>query len=221
MWCARALRAEAQIGQLIAEKAALNEQVAGLAAQVEQLTQTVATLTGILFGDSSEKKKPPRQPDGRDGDDDGDGDGVQGRRKRGQRSGAPGHGRRPYSHLETEERILDVDPELRRCRCCGTDYEYLGTEDSEQVDWRVTLIRILWRRRRYRRRCDCPAKLAGRATVCAPRPPKAIPKGLFTASFLARLAYEKYVLGRPLHRIIAALAADGLDVAEGSLVGAL
>jgi transposase len=60
---------------------------------------------------------------------------------------------------------------------------------------------------------------AGRA--CAPRPPKAIPKGLFTEMFLARLAYEKYVLGRPLHRIIAALAADGLDIAEGSLVGAL
>ena len=73
MWRARALRAEAQTGQLIAEKAALNEQVARLAAQVEQLTQTVATLTGILFGDSSEKKKPLRQPDGRDGDDDGDG----------------------------------------------------------------------------------------------------------------------------------------------------
>ena len=53
------------------------------------------------------------------------------------------------------------------------------------------------------------------------RPPKVIPRGLFTAMFLARLAYEKYVLGRPLHRIIAALAADGLDVAEGTLVGAL
>jgi hypothetical protein len=54
-----------------------------------------------------------------------------------------------------------------------------------------------------------------------PRPPKAIPKGLFTEMFLAHLAYEKYVLGRPLHRIIAALAAGGLDVAEGSLAGAL
>ena len=220
MWRARALRAEALAGQLIAEKAALNERVAGLAAQVEQLTQTVATLTGMLFGDSSEKKKPAREQD--DGDNGGDEQGRgPGRRKRGQQTGAPGHGRRPYAHLETEERFLDVDPELRRCRCCGTEYEYLGTEDSEQVDWRVTLIRVRWRRRRYRRRCTCPAKLAGRATACAPRPPKAIPKGLFTEMFLARLAYEKYVLGRPLHRIIAALAADGLDIAEGSLVGAL
>ena len=114
-----------------------------------------------------------------------------------------------------------MEPGLRRCRGCGTDFEFLGTEDSEQLDWEVRLRRILWRRRRYRRRCQCPAKLAGRIAVCAPRPPKVIPRGLFTAMFLARLAYEKYVLGLPLHRIIAALAADGLDVAEGTLVGAL
>jgi transposase len=230
LWRARALRAEARAEraealaeQLTADKAALNAQVAGLAAQVEQLTETVATLSGLLFGASSEKK-PPRQP-GEDVGHGGDGDGGQGRgpgaRKRGQRRGAPGHGRRSYVHLETEEHIVDVDPELRRCRCCGTDYEFAGTEDSEQVDWRVTLIRILYRRRRYRRRCECPATLAGRATVCAPQAPKVIPKGLFTAMFLARLAYEKYVLGRPLHRITAALEADGLEVAEGSLVGAL
>lgn len=35
------------------------------------------------------------------------------------------------------------------------------------------------------------------------------------------MAYGKYVLGRPLHRIIATLAADGLDVAEGTLAGTL
>ena len=48
-----------------------------------------------------------------------------------------------------------------------------------------------------------------------------MPKGLFTAGFLARLAYEKHVLGRPVHRIVQALAADGLDVAAGTLCGAL
>jgi len=223
-WRARALRAEVLAEQLTAEKAALNARVAGLAAQVEQLTQTVATLSGLLFGTSSEQKKPARRPGAGEDDDDARGSGQEhrpGKGKRGQRRGSPGHGRRPYAHLETEEHIIDVDPLLRVCRCCGTGYEFLDTEDSEQIDWRVTLIRILHRRRRYRRRCDCPAKLAGRATVCAPRAPKVIPKGLFTAQFLARLAYEKYVLGRPLHRIIAALAADGLDVAEGTLVGAL
>ena len=48
-----------------------------------------------------------------------------------------------------------------------------------------------------------------------------MPKGLFTAGFLARLAYEKHVLGLRVHRIVAALAADGFDVAPGTLCGAL
>jgi hypothetical protein len=57
--------------------------------------------------------------------------------------------------------------------------------------------------------------------VTAPVPPKPIPKGRFTAVFLARLVYEKYVLGLPLHRIVRSLAAAGLDVAEGTLCGVL
>jgi len=52
-------------------------------------------------------------------------------------------------------------------------------------------------------------------------PPKPIPKGLFTALFPARLLVEKYVLGRPLERIVTALGEDGLDVAKGTLVGTL
>ena len=94
-----------------------------------------------------------------------------------------------------------MEPGLRRCRCCGTDFEFLGTEDSEQLDWEVRLRRILWRRRRYRRRCQCPAKLAGRIAVCAPRPPK-IPRGLFTAMFLARLGMRStsWPAAAPDHR---------------------
>ena len=48
-----------------------------------------------------------------------------------------------------------------------------------------------------------------------------MPKGLFTAGFLARLAHEKFVLGLLVHRIVKALAADGFDVAPGTLCGAL
>jgi hypothetical protein len=50
--------------------------------------------------------------------------------------------------------------------------------------------------------------------VCAPPLARPVPKGLFTAGFLARLAYEKHALGRPVHQIVQALAADGLDVAS-------
>jgi len=102
-------------------------------------------------------------------------------------------------------------------RSAGSRFEFLGTEDSEQVDWQVKITRIVWRRRRYRRRCSHP----GPATVCAPPAARPVPQGLFTAGFLARLAYEKHVLGRPVHRIVQALAADGFDVAADTLCGAL
>ncbi len=214
-WRARAERAEALVAELRAENAGLTARVAELSGQVARLQESVTTLSGLLFGSSSEKGGSPSRRNGRGGD----GGGVRpgGRRKRGQRPGGPGHGRRDHSHLETEERIIDVEAGQRCCAECGEPFEFLGTEDSEQVDWRVKITRIVWRRRRYRRRCACP----GPRTACAPPAPRPVPKGLFTAGFLARLAYEKHVLGRPVHRIVQALAANGFDVAAGTLCGAL
>jgi transposase len=217
-WRARAGRAESLVAELRADKAGLNARVAELAAEVARLIESVTTLSGLLFGSSSEKSGSSLRGNGRGGD--GGGDGAVwpgGRRKRGQRPGGPGHGRRDYSHLATEERVIDVDAGQRCCAECGKPFEFLGTEDSEQIDWQVKITRIVLRRRRYRRRCSHP----GPATVCAPPLARPVPKGLFTAGFLARLAYEKHVLGRPVHRIVQALAADGLDVAAGTLCGAL
>ena len=218
-WRARAGRAEARVAELEAaaaalraDKAGLNARVAELAGQVVRLQESVTTLSGLLFGSSSEKGGSPSRRNGREGAARPGGAG-----KRGQRPGGPGHGRRDHSHLETEERFIDVEAGQRCCAECGEPFEFLGTEDSEQVDWQVKITRIVWRRRRYRRRCACP----GPRTACAPPAPRPVPKGLFTAGFLARLAYEKHVLGRPVHRIVQALAADGFDVAPGTLCGAL
>jgi transposase len=214
-WRARAGRAETLVAELRADKAGLTAQVAELAGQVARLQESVTTLSGLLFGSSSEKGGSPSRGNGRDGP------GQEGRPggagKRGQRPGGPGHGRRDHLHLETEERVLDVEAGQRCCAQCGEPFEFLGTEDSEQIDWQVKITRIVWRRRRYRRRCTC----LGPRTVCAPPAARPVPKGMFTAGFLARLAHEKYVLGRPVHRIVQALAADGFDVASGTLCGAL
>lgn len=167
-WRARAEWAEARLAAVTAEKVELNARVTELSAQVVALTEQVATLSGILFGASSEKK--PFQPHDRDpaAFDDGSmdegapaaGDG----RRRGQRRGAAGHGRRDYSHLETEERIIDLEPEQHCCPGCGKAFTMAGSEDSEQLDWRIKVMRIVWRRRRYQRSCAC----RGPVTVAAP-----------------------------------------------------
>lgn len=134
-WRARAGRAEARVAELEAataalraDKAGLTARVAELAGQVARLQESVTTLSGLLFGSSSEKGGSPARGNGRAG-----GDRPGGAGKRGQRPGRPGHGRRDRSHLETEERIIDVDAGQRRCAECGEPFEFLGTEDSEQA----------------------------------------------------------------------------------------
>ncbi len=57
-WRARAGRAEALVAELRAENAGLTARVAELAGQVAALQESVTTLSGLLFGSSSEKGSP-------------------------------------------------------------------------------------------------------------------------------------------------------------------
>src|SRR5512135_2977520 len=73
-WRARAGRAEARVTELEAataalraDKAGLTARVAELAGQVARLQESVTTLSGLLFGASSEKGGSPARRNGRDG----------------------------------------------------------------------------------------------------------------------------------------------------------
>lgn len=220
-WRAEAARwrAEAELladrgERLAADNVGLQARVVELEGQVGALAEKVSVLAKLAFGKSSEKK-PAKQTAGDDGVGEGQVGAAAQKRGRGQRKGSRGHGRRDYSHLRTREEVHDVAEEQRWCPGCGAGYVRFGEESCEQLDWQVELIRIVHRRPTYRRTCRCPV----RGVLIAAPVPKAIPKGRFTEGFLARLLVEKFVLGRPAHRIVAALAHDGLDVAEGTLAG--
>ncbi|MGQ0776743.1 MAG: IS66 family transposase [Pseudonocardiales bacterium] len=220
-WRAEAARWRSEAGCLMAGNVVLQARVGELEGQVGALAEKVPVLAKLAFGKSSEKKPAKQVPDvddlggGDPGGGDPAGDGQSERRGRGQRKGSRGHGRRDCSHLPGREEIHDVGEGERVCPCCGADCTPFGEETCEQIDWQVQLIRIVHRRPTYRRTCRCPV----RGVLVAPPVPKAIGKGRFTSGFLARLLVEKFVLGRPVHRIVAALAHDGLDVAEGTLAG--
>jgi transposase len=215
----QAAEARAQAAEARAQAAEARAQAAE--ARVAELAEQVAVLSRMLFGQSSEKSRPVpgSAPDssGADGGQAGAGVAKPAKPGRGQQPGSRGHGRRDYSHLQTEEVVHDVADGLRCCAECGSAFEFLGSETNDQIDWRVKLVRVVHRRLRYRRECDCP----GNRTVTAPPAPNPIAKGLFTAGFLARLLYHKYVLGMPVHRIVRLLAAEGLPVSEGTLTGAM
>ena len=170
-WRARAERAEAEAARLRQENSELNARVAVLSAEVGRLQETVTTLSGLLFGASSEKRAPAAR--GRGGSEDGAGGRSHGARRRGQRPGAPGHGRRRL--CAPGDRGTRHRPGTGGAVLCALrdGFELIGTEDSELIDWQVKLIRILLRRRRYRRRCACD----GPTTVCAPPAPKAGAEG--------------------------------------------
>jgi transposase len=225
-WRAEAARWRAEAQRRAADEVVLRARVADLEGQVGALAERVSVLAKLAFGTSSEKRKTAKPGgdgadgggvgDGPDGPDDA-GEGQAGGEppKRGQRKGSRGHGRRDYSHLPAREEIHDVPEAERVCPSCGTGYVPFDEECCEQIDWQVALTRIVHRRPTYRRSCRCPV----RGVLVAPPVPKAITKGRFSTGFLARLLVEKFVLGRPTHRIVAALAHDGLDVAEGTLAG--
>jgi transposase len=206
-------RAEAK--RLAVENVVLQTRVADLEGQVGALAEKVSVLARLAFGTSSEKAKQGPDGDGATGEAGNDPAGGPDKRGRGQRRGGRGHGRRDYSHLPGREEVHDVPEAERGCPRCGTGYVRFGEESCEQIDWQVQLTRIVHRRPTYRRSCGCPV----RGVLVAAAVPKAIGKGRFTTGFLARLLVEKFVLGRPAHRIVAALAHDGFDLAEGTLAG--
>ena len=137
-WRARAERAEGQVAEL--------------GVRVSELSEQVAVLSRMLFGQSSEKGRGSpdqgalsEEPDSRGGAGRPGGPGGPAR-TRGQRPGSKGHGRRDYSHLDTREEVHDVPADQRVCPCCGVGFEPLGSETSERVDWRVRVTRIVYRR---------------------------------------------------------------------------
>ncbi|HCU94667.1 MAG TPA: IS66 family transposase [Actinobacteria bacterium] len=171
----------------------------------------------MLFGTSSEKDRAGKRDEGTGGDGGGADRGRRGSRgrRRGQRPGSAGHGRRRHEHLDTEEQLHDLPEDQRRCPRCGRPYGLLGEDVSEQVSWRVKVVRVVHRRRKYARGCRCPVP----AVLTAPAPPGLIARGLFTTEFCVNLLIAKYALGLPFSRVIAMLSFQGLEVAPGTLAG--
>jgi len=136
--------------------------------------------------------------------------------QRGQRRGAPGHGRRLYEELPPREELHELPEEERRCPTCAEPYTPAGTEDAITIAWEVTIQRVIHRRQKYQRTCACQTP----QVLTAPAPPKLIPKGLLEVSAIAHLVVNKFLHGQPINRPLHELAlCCGVRFAPGTLVG--
>ena len=136
---------------------------------------------------------------------------------RGQQRGKPGHGRTMQPHLPA--RVEFVELACAACPKCGLGLsEFPGTEDSEMVELEVKAYRRVIRRRRYRPTCNCGC-LPG--IVTAPVPARLIERGKFGVSVWTSVLLDKFLYGRPSHRLLQDLGDHGLNMAPGTLAGGL
>lgn len=191
------------------------KKIAGLEAEKAESEAKVRQLQDQQFGRKSEKPSADRSNTLHDPDD----PPPQNRRRRGQQPGRRGPRRRDYSHLPTEEEIVELPEGERACPHCGQPRVPLEgqTEDSEQIEIEIKIIRRVIRRQRYRATCHCGTQ----RTFTAPAPPKLIPKSRLGLSLWLELLLEKFAQYRPIHRLLEHWRSLGLDLAPGTVTGGL
>ena len=172
-----------------------------LEAQLARLRATGAVLSKALFGRKSEKQETPRSG-----------------RKRGRQRGAPGHGRTQRPGLEERPETLTPPEDARVCSCCGKAYVANGADESTLIEIEVKAHKRVIRRPRWRRACNCASSPM---EVSAPPAPRLFPRTLFGTSFWARFLFEHCACYRPLHRVAAWMAGQGLPVSPGTLANSL
>jgi transposase len=141
------------------------------------------------------------------------------RRRRGQRRGAPGHGRRDYSPVPTTEEVSALPPDQCCCQRCGQPFAlFPGSDDTTVLEIEVKAHRRLIHRQRYRPTCNCGVHPG---VVTAPPPPRLIPKSPFGVSIWVNVLLDKYLFYRPTQRLLADWRSHGLDLSQGALTGGL
>ena len=201
----RALSMEAGYEERLRQTA---QREAQLRAELEVAQAKIRDLQQRLFGRKSERRKDGGEQQAAV---------VMSHAARGHQRGVPGHGRTLLRHLP--ERIEWVEIDTPQCPRCGLALGiFPGTEDSEVLEIEVQAYRRVIRRRRYRPRCGCGG-VPG--IVTAPPPPRLIERGKYGMSVWASVLLDKFLYGRPSHRLLQDLADHGLTMSAGTLAGGL
>jgi transposase len=181
---------------------------AQLCAELAVAQAKIRDLQQRLFGRKSERRKGGGEQRAQ---------GLVPRAARGHQRGVPGHGRTLLRHLPERTEWIEMD--APQCPRCGLALGiFPGSEDSEVLEIEVQAYRRVIRRRRYRPSCSCGC-VPG--IVTAPPPPRLIERGKYGLSVWASVLLDKFLYGRPSHRLLQDLADHGLNLCAGTLAGGL
>lgn len=195
--------ANGKISRLEAEVERKNKVIEKKDAQITRLKRTV-------FGESSEISEPLAEELFEE---------PAPKRNRGKQPGSKGFGRTTRNELRMVEREHDVPDHEKTCGTCGEHLEPLPfSEDSEEIDYTVEVVRVKHKRLKYRKTCRCKSTPA---IVTAPKPVKLIPKGLLSVNVWTHILLEKFCLVRPITRVCKSLSLQGLRISDGTIASGL
>lgn len=207
-WREKFFSTELQVQRLTNELIAKDRTIAELKAHIVKQDAEITWLKKQVFGAKSEPKTSRLKPVETD---------SIAKRKRGKQKGTIGFGRKLRLDLAVEQ--VEHLPAQLSCPKCSKQFASIGEgEASEEISWKMTLVRKRHTRPRFARTCKCSSTPA---FAIAPVPAKVIPKGMFATDFLVNVLLEKYWLQRPLNRVREQLSTLGLEVSQGTLTSSL
>lgn len=187
--------------------------------EMAQLEHRLEVLLKRVYGPRSERIDPnqllmfaiqsmessPEAKVGADACDDGVGPSSQPKKR--------GHGRRPLPRNLPRTRIEHtLNPEERRCACCGQSQERIGEQVSEQLEFIPASMRVI---EHVRVKYACPH--CKQDVSLAPKPPQPIDKGLAGPGLLAHICVSKYADHLPLNRLEGILGRQGVDIKRSTM----
>jgi len=180
--------------------------------EIQALKSKVLELNHRLFGRKSERSDAKTLDTAK----------VNAKRARGQQPGSLGHGRRHRDNLPVVDNEVLPTPDEIICKNCGNLREPIGEpEVGEEIEWDVRIVRKRTIRKKWVRHKACHCQDGLPDIICAPAPPKLIPKGILSISFIVEVLLEKYLFSMPLHRILAKAKMAGMPLSAGTLCGVL
>ena len=133
-------------------------------------------------------------------------------------SGGDKHGRRKLpDHLPRIEIPHDLNPEEKKCPCCGKDRTCIGSEVSEQLEFIPASFKVL-KNIRHKYACKaCDAAGNGAQIQIATKTPQPIEKGLPGPGLLANVIVSKLGDHLPLYRLEKIFDRHGVDIARSTM----
>jgi transposase len=140
-------------------------------------------------------------------------------RPRGQQPGSQGHGRSDRSALPVVAEVHDLSEAAQHCPACGEAFApFPGAEESNIIEVQIQAHIRRIQRPRYQKTCGCQHV---KGIVTAPPAPRVIPKSPLGVSVWTMMLLDKYLYGRPTHRLCEELRHYGLPLAQGTLTDGL